>query len=105
MMAPYHFKTPEDLAHLLADSSIMTVCDCTNGYWYQQFDEASSFLTTFNTEHGRFRYNVMPFGVTLAGIVFQCKLDQCFGQIKNVIVIAYDIMIVDKKTIVTMSKP
>ena len=38
----------------------------------------------------------MPFGATLAGDVFQCKLDQCFGHIQNVIVIADDIMVVDK---------
>ena len=25
---PYHFKTPEHIAHLLADACIMTVCDC-----------------------------------------------------------------------------
>ena len=40
----------------------------------------------------------MPFGMTVAGDVFQSKLDQCFGQIKNVIVIADDIIIVGKKT-------
>ena len=40
----------------------------------------------------------MPFGATVAGDVFQYKLDQCFGQIKNVIVIVYDIIIVGKKT-------
>ena len=94
---PYHFKTPEDIAHLIADACIMTVCDCKKGYWHQQLDEASSYLTTFNTELGRFRYTVMPFGATVAGDVFQCKLDQCFGQIKNVIVITDDIMIVGKK--------
>ena len=95
---PYHFKTPEDIAHLLADACIMTVCDCKKGYWHQQLDEVSSFLTTFNPELGRFRYTVMPFGATVAGDVFQCKLDQCFGKIKNVIVIADDILIMGKKT-------
>ena len=25
---PYHFRTPEDITHLLADPCIMTVCDC-----------------------------------------------------------------------------
>ena len=94
---PYHFRTPEDIAHLLADTYILSVCDCKKGYWYQQFDEVSSFLTTFNAELGRFRYTVMPFGATVAGYVFQYKLDQCFGHIKKVIVIADDIMIVDKK--------
>ena len=28
---PYHFRTPEDIAHLLADECIMTVCDCKKG--------------------------------------------------------------------------
>ena len=94
---PYHFKTPEDIAHLLADACIMSVCDCKKGYCQQEFDEASSFLTTFNTELGRFRNTMMPFGATVAGNVFQCKLNQCFGHLKNVIVIADDIMIVSKK--------
>ena len=40
----------------------------------------------------------MPSGATVSGDVFQCMLDQYFGQIKNVIVIADDIMIVGKKT-------
>ena len=75
----------------------MTVCNCKMGYWHQKLDEASSFLTTFNTEIGRFRYTVMPFGATVARDVFQCKLDQCFGMIKQVIVIADDIMIVGKE--------
>ena len=39
----------------------------------------------------------MPFGATVAGDVFQCKLDQCFGHLKNVIVIADDIMVVGNK--------
>ena len=39
----------------------------------------------------------MPFRATVAGDVFQHKLHQCFGHLKNVIVIADDIMIVGKK--------
>ena len=38
----------------------------------------------------------MPCGATVAGNVFQHKLDQCFGHIPNVIVIADDIMVVGK---------
>ena len=51
---PYHFKTPEDITHLIANLCAMTVCNCKKGYWHQELDEASSFLTTFNTELGRF---------------------------------------------------
>ena len=98
MREPYHFKTAEDITPLVADACIMSVCDYKKGYWHQHLEEASSFLTTFNTELGRFRYTVMPFGVTMAGDVFQCKFDQCFGNIKEVIVKADDIMIAGKKS-------
>ena len=93
----YHFHTLEDISHMLADACILTVCDCKKGYWHQRLDEASSYLTTFNTEIGRYQFAVMPFGITVAGDVFQCKLDKCFGHIKNLIVIADDIMVVGKK--------
>ena len=73
----------------------MMVCDCKKGYWHQELDEASSFLTTFNTKFGRFCYTVMPFTLTVAGGIFQQKLDQCFSHL-NVIVIADDIMVVRK---------
>ena len=39
----------------------------------------------------------MPFEATVARNDFQCKLDQCFGHIQNVIVIADDIMIIGKQ--------
>ena len=94
---PYYFKTPEDIAHLLADACIMSVCDFKKGYWNQELDEASSFLTMFNTELGRLRYTVMLFGITVAGDVFQHKVDQCSGKISQVIVITDDIMIVGRK--------
>ena len=73
------------------------IYDCRKGYWHHEFDEASSFLTTFSNELGRFWYTVMPFGATVAGDVFQRKLDECFGKPKQVIIIANDIMVVGHK--------
>ena len=67
----YHFKTLEDITHLIANSCIMMVCNCKKGYWHQELDEASSFLTTFNTEFGRFWYTIMPFDITVTGDIFQ----------------------------------
>ena len=34
----------------------------------------------------------MPFGATVAVDVFQGKLDECFGKLKQVIIIGDDIM-------------
>ena len=50
-----------------------------------------------NAELGRFHYTAMPFGSTVAGDVSQHKLDECFGKIEQVIIIADDIMIVGYK--------
>ena len=38
----------------------------------------------------------MPYGITVAGDVFQQKLDQYFSHLKNVIFIADDILVVGK---------
>ena len=93
---PYHFWTPKDIAHHLADTSILTVCNSKKGYWHQALDKPSSFLTTFNMEIGRYRFTVMPFGITVASDVFQGKLDECFGHIKNLIVITDDVMVISR---------
>ena len=94
---PYHFCTLEDISHMLADACILTECDCKKGYWHQMLDKGSSYLTTFNTEIGRYRFTVMPFSITVAWDVFQWKLDKCFGHIKKLTIIADDIMVIGKK--------
>ena len=71
-------QTPEDISHLLANSTVMTVLDCKKGYWHQELDEASSYLTTFNTEFGRYCYTVMPFGATVMDDVFSEKTRPMF---------------------------
>ena len=43
----YHFKIPDDIAHLLAEACVITASDCRKGFWHQQLDETSSFFTTF----------------------------------------------------------
>ena len=36
---PWFSKTPDDIAHLLADACIITTIDCTKGFWHQPLDE------------------------------------------------------------------
>ena len=93
----YHFKAPENIAHLPAEACVIAVCDCRKGYWHQHLDEASSFLTSFNTELGRFQQTVKPFGAAVAGNLFQQKLHECFGELKQGIIITDDIMVTGYK--------
>ena len=39
----------------------------------------------------------MLFGASITGDIFQWKLDQCFGHLENVIMLADDIMVVGKQ--------
>ena len=41
---PYCFQNPEDIAHELAGATVITVLDCSKGYWHQLLDEESSYL-------------------------------------------------------------
>ena len=56
---------------MLADACILTVCDCKKGYWHQTLNEASSYLTMFNSKVGRYRFTVIPFGIMVTGDIFQ----------------------------------
>ena len=47
---PYCFDIPEDIAHKIKGATVITVSDCSQGYWYQLLDEESSSLKTFNNE-------------------------------------------------------
>jgi len=56
-------------------------------------DEESSFLTTFNTPYGRYRWLVMPFGVSSAPEIFQQRMSQALEGLSGVAVIADDILV------------
>ena len=94
---PYKYMVPDELSSKLAGATAITVVDCSKGYWHEELTEESSLLTTFNCSLGRYRFTRMPFGVSVAGDVFQRKLDECIGDIKNVHCIADDIMVVGYK--------
>ena len=55
--------------------------------------EESSYLTTFHTPWGRKRFLRMPFGLSSASEVMQKRNENTFGDIKNVHVIADDIIV------------
>ncbi len=70
-----------------------SVVDAKNGFWHIQLDTDSSFLTTFGTPWGRYRWTRMPFGISPAPEKFQRRLDNALGGLKGVLPIFYDILI------------
>ena len=67
MHEPYITCTPDDVYHKLANAKYITVIDFKKSFWQFPLDEESSYLTTFNTPFGRYRYLRMPFGTNVSG--------------------------------------
>ena len=56
MHEPYITRTPDDVYHKLANAKYITVIDFKKSFWQFLLDEESSYLTTFNTPFGCYRY-------------------------------------------------
>ena len=92
-----HYSLPviDDLLPLLAKTKFLSVVDARNGFWHVQLDNESSFLTTFGTPWGRFRWTWMPFGISPAHEEFQRRLEQALEGLEGVKPIFDDILIFD----------
>lgn len=72
----YPTPTIEDILPDLSKARIFSVFDAKDGFWHIQLDQASSFLTTFGTPWGRYRWLRMPFGISPAPEEFQRRMDK-----------------------------
>jgi hypothetical protein len=67
----YPLPTIDDLFLELSIAKVFSVVDAKNGFWHVHLDEGSSYLITFNTPFGRYRWLRMPFGITSAPEEYQ----------------------------------
>ena len=74
-------------------AKIFTVLDAKTGFWQVELDQKSSYLTTFNTPFGRYRWMRMPFSISSAPEVWQQRMNQLIEGLQGVEVIADDFLI------------
>lgn len=89
-----HYKPPsaETISSKLNGKRIFSVIDMSNCYWHKKLDEESSYLCTFNTPFGRYKFNRMPFGICVASDVTQRMVDDNFSDIPGVLAVHDDII-------------
>ena len=90
----YPLPTIEDIATRLHGGKIFTKLDVRNGFWHVKLNEESSYLTTFNTPFGRYRWQRLPFGISSAPEVFQRKMHELIEGLKGIEVVADDFIVV-----------
>ena len=92
----YPLPTIEDVATRLYGAKVFSVLDVRSGFWHITLDESSSFLTTFHTPFGRYRWKRMPFGICSAPEVFQRRMHELIEGLTGVEVIADDFVVVGR---------
>ncbi|XP_062577795.1 uncharacterized protein K02A2.6-like [Saccostrea cucullata] len=90
-----HYPTPliEDILPDLGKARIFSVVDARDGFWHVVMDEQSSYLTTFSTPWGRYRWLRMPFGISPAPEEFQRRMEEALEGLDGIKPIHDDILI------------
>jgi len=89
----YPLLVIDDILLALSKAKVFSVCDVKNRFWHVKLDEELSYLTTFGTPFGRYRWQKMPFGISPAPEYFQHCLDQAIKGLPGVRTVADDILI------------
>ena len=89
----YQIPTLEEILPQLTQAKIFSVLDAKDGFHQVKLDTASSYLTTFWTPFGRYRYLRMPFGISSAPEEFQRRMHMIVEGLPGVAVIADDILV------------
>ena len=89
----YPLPTVEDVTSRLTNAKVFSVLDAKSGFWQVKLTENSSYLTTFNTPFGRFRWLRMPFGISSAPEIWQRKMHEAIEGLQGVDVIADDFLV------------
>ena len=90
-----HYTLPvlDDVLHEVRQSQFFSKADLSSGYWHVQLDTESSYLTTFQTCFGRYRWLRLPFGLNVSSEIFQKKILEAFQDLPGIVCIADDVVI------------
>ena len=70
----------EEVISQFAGATYYSKLSVSQGFWKIQLDEKSSYLCTFNTPFGRYRYLRPPFGISSVPEVYHKTVYQIFNS-------------------------
>ena len=90
-----HFMLPvlDDVLPKLSDAKVFSICDLKQGYHHVKLDEESSYLTTFATPFGRYRWLRLPFGLKVSSEIFQKRLCIALEGLEGIQCVADDVIV------------
>ena len=85
--------TVESSLASLGAGKVFSKIDANSGFWQIPLKESSSYLTTFLTHRGRYRYLRLPQGLCSAPEIFQSEMNRILDGIEGVIIHMDDVLV------------
>ena len=79
----HQLPTADEIFSEMQGAKIFSKLDASSGYWQVPVDEDSSFLLTFMTPFGRYKFKRMPYGIHSASEIFQKAISDIIADIPN----------------------
>lgn len=79
----YTLPTFEEITSKLSGAKYFSVLDAVSAFWQLELDPPSSYLCTFSTPFGRYRFLRVPYGITSAPELFQRVVAEMLEDIPN----------------------
>ena len=89
----YPTQTLDDVTSRLAGAKYFSSLDATHAYWSILLDTPSSYLTTFSSPFGSWRFLRLPFGIKSSQDIFQRKIDEVFEGLNGMTCIVDDLLV------------
>ena len=83
----------DDILPEISKARVFSKIDLKNAFWHCVLDEESSYLTTFQTPFGRYRWRRLPFGLVVSSEIFAKRLLTALEGLEGVICVADDILV------------
>ena len=77
-------------------AQVFTKLDANSGFWQIPLASKSRMLTTFITPFGRYCFHKLPFGITSAPELFQCRMNSMLSGLPGVLCLMDNVLVFSK---------
>ena len=89
----HQLPTADEIFSEMQGAKIFSKLDASSGYWQVPVDGVSSFLLTFMTPFGRYKFKRMPYGIHSASGIFQKAISDIIADIPDATNLQDDIIV------------
>ena len=89
----YYMPTIDDVLPKLCNAKVFSTMDAKSAFHQLKLDESSSYMTTFESVFGRYRWLRCPYGISPAPEIFQQRFHSAISGLNGIHCIADDILI------------